>query len=416
MEDLSIGMWNGIIFLAGVVVSAIITAVVTRRWRRARPAVQILSINLGPKMPTEQELVDIDFSLIQRERASPILPALKQQMSVKDLQEFISKSNTALTAHRSILAHIEDLLAKPHILEASESKDQQRKSLLREWQAFGAEIEALGHAAIKHFESEVPAILKQPHPDAWQDVKRARVNLTENQAYNLAEIDVEAETERRLKQSKEDQSPEGLRGHLEAMNIMRRLWIHLEEEHVRWLFGKVIKLAQGLDEAASSLITDVEQTLRGESREYLRVEVLISNDGARNLIVHQYASLAAPIAEDEEEPYALIPMELEARENQAAFVDLVEGNDAKRLTYYSTVSTEDHLPIVSKNGSKTLMPGRLHGIFAAQTVACRFGCTIQPFGDKSANFMLSDRWMIGADVGVRLRKDLEQFVFQRIEQ
>jgi len=318
MPEFSATTWNVLAFLAGALVTAVVTAAVNRWYKRPRPAIDVMSIRFAPKTGSEALDVSIDYTTTTRIHDSAILPSLDSRVTVKELGEWIEKAETTVAAHRRVMAHLQSMLDRQNLLDPGSTTNQQREAILNEWSRFGRPLEALALAAVMHFEDETPAQYKQPHPEGWKDPQRARVHLDGTTDYNLREIDVEEE----LAREAAVQGPVGLvdrlRVHLSALNIVRRFWIHLQERDLRWLFSKIVNLGSAFEQDAAELIKSVAQLLSTQNAEFLRIDVHIRNDGERGFSVQPEAYLTLRLRQTGQTTCWAVPIELEGGSTLAA--------------------------------------------------------------------------------------------------
>lgn len=394
-------LWPGITFLLGVLATAGVGAVIERWWKRPRPSVRVLGASLGPKKTDVR--VPIDFSLIQRELASPIVDGLKSQMSFKELTDWVPSSKTGLAAHRSIMGHVREMLQRPNLLNPAYSKDAQRKDLLQEWQEFGKALESLGIAALRHFDSETPAKCLQPHPPEW---KSGVVHLTAVRDYNLSEIDVDAEVKRQLAREKNEDSEQAVRRHLKAVNEVRRLWIHLEPTDLKWFFARLLDYGQMLEDEAMDIVRTVERLIATEWPEFVRIEVLIANDGDRSLGVWSSASAQVPLPSGPHK--AVIPIRLEVAADEARHMEIVTGSQALRLVFYSETPVAPG-SIVGAAGATPLTAEQLRALFNA-AFQCRVAVAIEGLESSDWTLVASDPFTFGATADQGMQSRLRQLL------
>ncbi len=356
-------------FLGGVVITAIAENILSRFWRRPRPSASLLSVSLAPSKMDDTTEVTVPTSILRLAEASPLAPSVESAATVGNLRKFLrlidSNSQKALT----VSDFVRRLLARPTLLEPGETEDQQRLSLLREWIAYGSEIEHWAVGTIRGHMHAVPAIYKQPHPANWKDGASTTVRISESRGYKLREIpDTEVEQEISV------QGPVGiidtLRSEVQAANVLRRFWIYLRPNDIQWLLARMAETIDRCRAEAQRLSRQVEDMLRSVSPDYVVVDVIAANDGDRGFGVRREGVLCLRVRrQDGVESDCLIPLSATGDSPARTETLLVPGSSAVSIRYRSA-SPVDTLSITGTGGELVMDGQRIRALFEARAVPC----------------------------------------------
>lgn len=415
MPEFSIATLQAMAFSAGVVATAVITAAVNRWYKRPRPTVDVMSVRFGPKVGAEDTKASIDYATTTRVDSSPILPGLKSSVTIKELNDWIQSAEATVAAHHRVMEHLRSMADRPHLLNPGLDKDRQRQAILNEWVRFGKSLEPLGKAAVQLYSSEIPRVYKDPHPNEWKDPQRARVQL-EQVYYNLREIDVEEEVKKEVAVKGPIGLEDRLRNELSALNIIRRFWVYLEESDIRWFFAKIDSLGSNLEQEASELIETVREFLLRLNPEFLRVEVLVRNDGERAFCVHPDAFLILRYKRPDTNADTLaVPMEIEGSIALAPGVArTVAGVSAENFVFCS-LSPINHLRIIEQSGAEIAFDGdKLRALYDQEILPCRVGLTLSGIRQESYKPYVSHQFSFGKGATIKKRDHLRKIASNAI--
>jgi len=405
-DQLPAWLWGVGNFIAGGVTLAVIRAAVSRFSERARPELRISSVVVAPTPESEESVAPVDHTIRMNIDSSPILPDPPEgRLTVRQLREYVDSAESILQTHTEVLQHVETLSQRPAILEPNVSKDEQRRLLLQEWMEFGHPLEALARSAIQHFSGELPEKYKAPHPAEWQHPSKARIPLSANQFYDLHEIDVDTEVQAEVAVQGPVGVADRLRRNLETLNILRRIWIQLDPDDLRWLFNRVHTIGEALRNEATSILQQLKAVVVGTSADHLRVQVLVSNDGKRAVAIRPNAILKIHGREDQGP--ALIPLILQARSGTQPADHVVKGGDATSLSFYS-VTPIHHLSASNAAGQEVIDGSHLRSLYETNIVSCEVSISLTGFGTTERTFITSRRFEFGAQAQDRERQALQR--------
>lgn len=398
-------MFDGITFLAGVVATAFITAVIKKWHSRPHPAFDVLSININRKIDKGGASVHLDHFLITKIQDLTFFPKLNPTMSSAELNKWIEVAERAISANQVVVDFFQNLLDRPHLLPVGVDREQQRLSLLREWNIHADNLDRFCLLALINFSAHVPQLYRAPHPPEWA---QERIGITSNSAYNLSEIDVEEI----VRKETEVQGPVGvedrLRRHFTVLNIFRRFWIHLNETDLAWLFTRARELAHEMHTTALEILSQVKTVAARHSPEFLRVELLCRNGGGRAYSVQPEAQLAVRLKalNGEFDAYST-DLELDAGEPQRTQgTRTISAGGADKLVFYSTTPLQ-LLTLTDRDGNAMTTGGdRLQLLYNEDVVRCRVAINVSGLGRDSWKPIVSEEILFGKGIGMGRRDGL----------
>jgi hypothetical protein len=394
-----------LLFLAGGVTTALLRAQAKRFTDRARPEAKITSILIGPSTVATEAKIPIDPTLLHRERTNGVLTKLADSPTGKELQHYMEQCRQVISKHEQLQATIQSLLNDPNLLAPGIAKDQQRIQVLLRWGAFGDTSDKFAHMALGHFENEIPAKYKDTHPSEWTKTDRGMVHLSPGQTADLTQIDVEA-TIASLGVKENPVAAQRLRQPMVLGNILKRYWIFLEQDDLKWLLGKThLMLSQQVADA-KSILDSVKQTFVTNTPDFLRVQLMVSNDGARAIAVEPFAYLRLPKVSPIAGHDALIPLVPDSATLASPEPLIVKGNGALQISLVSEQPVANLK--ISDNAGETIIDGsKLRAFYETQISPSQIALSLTGFGTSGDSIVLSDVFSFGMGATARTRRNLK---------
>lgn len=401
MEDVITG---AAFFLLGAAATATVQAVIRRVAAKARPSAKITDITISPSDQSRTSKVPLELAFRLQMDANPVLPELDSDMTVETARQYIEKTQVALKAHEDITTHLKSILDQVHILDTTVDTDKRRLSILKKWAEYGDPINQLAKLALFNFDDEVKDVYRDPHPEEWKSGPRTVVSIDSNRNYTLYEIDVDAFVESVTKKHG-PQTGQKARREVEVNNTLRRFWIHLDEEDLRWLLTRTYETAQMLDVDAKALINTLSGQLSATTPEYLRIQILITNDGSRACAIKPFAYLRIPNVIPDKKGDALIRIVSEVAAGATPAPVVIEANRAQQLTF-ATDAPMAQLTVNDKTGSALLDGARLRTIFDSQILQCQAAFSLVGFGHSGMSLIVSEQYRLGLPAASKDRDEL----------
>jgi hypothetical protein len=392
---------GGASFALGAIVSAVIQGTITRFFDRSRPSLKVSDISIGRDPAATKKRVLIDMVTRQSIARNPVMPELEKEPTTETLMSYLENCKQVLYMHDDVVKYLADLVHKPHILDASLDRDKQRVELLREWATYGEPLGNLARDAIEVHTSEIDPLYTQGHPQEWKTGPRTSIELAPGRKIALFELDEDAYVGKVAEDEGPQERERALR-YVRSHNVYRRFWIHLNEQHLRWLFTKVYHRAISVGEDARKTMAQIETLVQVTSPDYLRISVVLTNSGGRAFAVKPFAYLRLPRVDAVAGEDALIPLMMEADASAAAMPVIVKGNDAVQVVWRSETSLNG-LNLTKKDGSLLLDGNRLRTLYAGQVLSSTLSLNLTGFGLDSAETLVSEPHDFGVPAYARDR-------------
>lgn len=383
-------------FLAGGVASALIRGLSARWWNRARPRIAVLSVDFSVRGEAEDIELQLDPQLLEKERRAPMLPSLNDRMSLRDLGLYLEAADARIAHFDGVVRSLDDLVSRRPLVNPGHTPDEQRRALLSEWVAI-SNSDVFAVAALARNEADAPAACKESHPDQWRSPERAHVGL-ERSAYILREIDP-AELEQEIAVVGPIGVADRLRREAGHINMLRRFWIHMNEEDLRWLFAKTREVARDHIDDARVVLDLVKETVETQQQQYVRVQALVTNDGDRSVGVSAYAALALSANAQE---IGVLDVTLQANPLAPANVVLVSGGEAQQLTFYSNDPLRT-LRMQQRSAQGEMTGDQLRNLYDTRLLHCRVAITLTGF--KKDRVTVSAPRRLGIEAELELMRD-----------
>lgn len=393
-------------FTLGVIVTAVAQSSISRFFDRARPSVRISGVSIGPEESAVKKKCPLDLVVLQEIEANPILGALRGEKTVQELNEYVENSILMLQNHQAVIKHLHDLIQRPHLLDAALNKDRQRIELLKIWNVYGEPLSDFTKLAIHNCLDEIRDIYKQPHPDGWKTGPRTIVGLGPNHNYALFELDEEAYANSVAKEKGPHYRDQALR-EVRTNNILRRFWIHLDEQDLRWLFTKAHDVAVAVGEDASRITNRLATIIKTTTPDYLRVSAVISNSGQRACAVKPLAYLRLPRVDAISGEDALISLVQETEIAALPSPIVINGNSAAQITFRSEMSLTN-LKVLKTDGSLLLDGNRLLTLYNSQILQSFVAVSLTGFGIEQTTLIVSEPIDFGLPALTRDRENLSR--------
>jgi hypothetical protein len=383
-------------FVLGAMVTQIARYAIERIWKRPRPRVKIIHVAIGPKPGAADSEVWVPLDLVEVARRNVLLPELPPQITVRDLQHRRKLIGIMLQAHSSVVTHLGEMLGRAHLLPVGKTTDEQRLLLLREWTRVGPEVEHLAEAAIRMNIADLPAGVAGPHPAAWSARGDATVPIAVGRGYDLSEINEAAAAG----QAANERDAYTLGAQAKAKNIHRRFWIRMDQGELTWLIGKTKSLFEDVQAEAQAAASRLDGLLAEARPDFLRVETLVTNDGDRAFAVRPFAQLSVRIGS---RGTASLPLELERVEITPVPMDVIPGNNAKPLVYFSQGPIDT---INTGVGSGSLQGKDIRDLYRTQVCDARVAVSLVGFGKDKSRVINSPSHRFGEPANVAATQEL----------
>jgi hypothetical protein len=391
-------------FIAGVAVTAIVGAVVSRIWERARPSAWISDILLGPTEESGDRTVDIPIALRGRIERNLITPNLEPGITTNALRDYIERSRAATVDAQDIIRHLRSMLDRPNLLDPALDKDEQRRELLREWSRYGNQLEALAQTAIGYYLKDVLPVYREACPEEWRDPKRAVIRLSEAESIALFEIDIDKVYDQAIKDGRGQQQAESERSEADIRNIRTRFWIRLEPDHLRWLLAKTATVADSFSSDANTVLGELDKLVDLNAPEYLRVQSLVCNDGRRAVAIKPCAYLRMPLGDPKTDRVAFIPLTVETPLKSRTSAIVLKGDDATHIAMRSEQPIASLKVMVEADD---ILDGpRLRNLYEGRVLNCQLGLSLTGFAAAWNPLVISTPYSFGASADKQTRVDL----------
>jgi hypothetical protein len=383
--------WSAAAFLLGAITTAIARASVERFWGKARPAAKISGIQIAPTPASQDTEIAIPFELRRRAETSPF-PGLKPLLTARELSDYLRDARPALDSHKELVSIVDEMASRPNPLPALATPDEQRASLIAEWIKGGNSLENLARNALKVFDREIPAVLRQPHPPEWKDPQRCRIYINQGagSGYDLSETDVDDYVARAEAITGPSHSA-SLRADIEAANIINRLWIRLNADEIRWFLTRVRDYGNMVAGESEQLIDKLSALRNMSTPDYLRVQALVSNDGTRAYAIRPLAILNLLGIAETPATSVGVPLTLESAEGRDGEAVVVKGGDATHLMFRSKTTIQE----MSSTAPAQVTGERLVALFNARSTYCQLEFTLTGFNLSDDGPLQSDEVILG---------------------
>ena len=145
--------WGAVTFIAGLLAATIAQNILSRIWKRARPDLTIVDVDLGPEIGSESVPIFVGLALQSRFESSPILPDLPSEQTIASLEQYVSRARRVIEGVRARTQLLSSLLDRPHLLPPGVEAHEQRRRLLAEWARF-PDLDNFAAGALRQFENE----------------------------------------------------------------------------------------------------------------------------------------------------------------------------------------------------------------------------------------------------------------------
>ncbi|MBI5821911.1 MAG: hypothetical protein HZA88_23300 [Verrucomicrobia bacterium] len=401
VQDLTIGAST---FTLGVLVTALLQNIISRVFDRSRPSFRISDISIGPERASFKKSVMIDVITGQAIARNSILPDFDGNATTERITAYLDIARQALHQHEQVITFLSDLDRRPHLLDSALDKDNQRIKLLSEWTAYGPPIEQMAKMALENYATEVDPLYLQPHPEKWKTGPHTIITTAPGQRYALFELDENAYAEK-IAREKGPQHRDRAVQEAQKTDVLRRIWIHLNEQHLRWLFRRSYHYAVSLGDDAKVVVSDLERLVQITAPDYLRVSMILTNSGGRAFAVKPFAYLRLPKADAVSGEDALIPLVMESESQSAPMPAVVKGNDALHIVMRSEMSLNS-LKLLKSDGSILLDGQRLRTLYDSQVLTSCVSLSLTGFGINSFAQIVSDPHDFGLSAYARDKEAL----------
>ncbi len=390
-------------FILGVIATPVVASLVRRYFDRPRPRILVTDISMSAASGADDTPVQLDYRLRIAESRNLLLPSLDDDLTVGKVLTFIDKSRYTLQMHSELITHLRKLRDEPNITDPALSVDDQRVDLIRRWTQYSHALEILQQMALSQCLDEMPDRYIKPHPDEWKSGERSFIHLSPSTGFVLSEINEDAEYSR-VKAEKGEEDARRYKQAVHLTNITRRFWIYLDHTDLRWMFSKVLSVAENVKKDAEQFLLELSQVIEAASPEFLRVQAMVANDGHRSFAIRPFSYLLIPAGELSQ-GFITVPLSTEGTTSVAASPITVTGNSASRVSFVS----EEPLALLTirdGTGDGKISGETIRNLFQSRVLACRVGLAIIGFGMKQDRLVISDPVNFGRPASDRLKQRL----------
>lgn len=327
--------WKVLIYTTGVIVSAILGAVIKDISERPWPVVELTNISFMGETTASSD-VDVPSELNLDIRQHPWFPNLDIQVSIQGIRDSMLTGTQRDLTRRRMLSEVIVLVDLVETQSASLSVDHRRKDFLERWSRDPSVRDRLSskiQSVVYEMQDELPAHYKS-HPDEYRNFE---VTLPRGTVV-LGYFDEESYAEKaaNLSPSQYERALLQARG----ANLARRLWIYYEPEVILKVLSKTREEVEEQLKKSAEIAADLKDLIERCTPSRIQAEATILNRGRRPIAVGKLALLVFEIPESQGGTTKPVYIDL-IRTSRADETLIVKGGEVARIDFSSRLTVDE---------------------------------------------------------------------------